>query len=324
MKRYNNLYDNIIEQSNLERALRNAMNGKSHYNEVKKIKIQSGDYVIKLHEMLVNETFVNSEYHIFTRRANHKERIIHKLPLFPDRVIHHAIVQVLMPVWLQILIRDTYSTIPGRGIHDGVRRLKTALKDRLNTVYALKFDIKKYYQSINHDVLISILARKIKDKKLMRLLEIIIRSAPGVPIGNYISQWFGNVYLAYFDHFCKEELNIKHYFRYCDDVVILSSSKEELHNHFIRIKQYLKIYLKLEIKSNYQVFPVAIRGIDFLGYRFYHTHTLVRKRIVKNYIKKRRQKTTNTKKRQGQLASYNGWFLHANTYKLLIKYPINE
>lgn len=324
MKRFNHLYSEIIERSNLERALVNAMKGKSHYNEVKLLKIRSSDSISELHEMLRNETFVNSRYHIFTKRATNKERVIHKLPLYPDRVIHHAIVQVLMPVWLKILIRDTYSTIPGRGIHDGVKRMKTALKDDLNTVYALKFDIRKYYQSINHDVLLSILRRKIKDEKLMRLLEIIIRSAPGIPIGNYISQWFGNMYLAYFDHYCKEQLNTRYYFRYCDDVVILGRTKDELHARFIKIRQYLHDYLMLEIKDNYQVFPVNKRGIDFLGYKFYHTHVLVRKRIVKNFIQKRRQTKVSRQKLQGQLASYNGWFKYANTYRLLNKYPIYE
>jgi hypothetical protein len=231
-------------------------------------------------------------------------------------VVHHCIVQVLLPIWVKLLIRDTFSTIPGRGIHDGVRRMKAALKDVNGTQYCLKFDIKKYYPSVDHDVLKQLLRRKIKDFDLLELLDEIIDSASGVPIGNYVSQWFGNVYLAYFDHFCKEQLHCNYYFRYCDDVVILSDNKKFLHSVLVSINDYLVNELNLELKQNYQVFPTNVRGIDFLGYRFFHTHTLVRKRIVKQM--KKRLKNIKS------MASYWGWLKHADTYRLTNKYYTYE
>lgn len=320
MKRHINLYDAISSKDNIRSALFNSIKNKGHYSEVKQIIKNPEKYVELLNELLINNNFKNSKYTVFLKTTGHKTREIYKLPLFPDRVLHHAIVQIMMPIWINILIRDTYSTIPKRGIHDGVRRIKAALKDQPNTIYTLKLDIQKYYLNINHDILLNILNKKIKDKRLMSLFDEIIKSAQGIPIGNYISQWFGNIYLAYFDHFVKEELGAKYYFRYCDDIVILSSNKEYLHAIFLKIKDYLDINLKLTIKKNYQIFPTSIRGIDFLGYRFYHTHTLVRKSIVKNYKRKLKHTQLNGHKRRSQLASYNGWFLHANTFNLLKKY----
>jgi hypothetical protein len=198
--------------------------------------------------------------------------------------------------------------------------LKQALRDVPNSTYCLKLDVRKFYQSIDHDVLKAVLRKKVKCTKTLALLDEIIDSAPGIPIGNYISQWFGNVYLAYFDHFAKEKLQLKHYFRYCDDMVILSNDKQYLHAIFQQIKTYLNTQLKLEIKGNYQIFPVAVRGIDFLGYRFFHTHTLVRKSIVREFQRKiKSQKATP----QTQSA-YWGWFKHANTHNLISKYFMHK
>lgn len=273
-------------------------------------------YIFNLQRLLLLGNFRNSKYKIFTRVTGGKERKIYKLPFYPDRVLHHAIVQVLMPVWMNLLIRDTYATIPKRGIHDGVKRVKKALKDEQNTQYCLKLDIKKYYPSINHDILKSIIRKKIKDERLMRLLEEIIDSADGIPIGNYVSQWFGNIYLAYFDHFVKEDLSVKYYFRYADDLVVLHSDKTDLRAIKIAIERYLNEKLDLRIKENWQIFTIDKQGIDFLGYRFFHDYTLVRKSIVKRFKKK----IKNQKASKQTESAYWGWFKHANTFNLQTKY----
>ena len=143
-------------------------------------------------------------------------------------------------LWTKIFIRQTYSCIKFRGIHLVVKDLRKALeKDPQNTKYCLKLDITKFYPSIDHDTLKQIIRRKIKDKKLLVLLDEIIDSANGVPIGNYLSQFFANLYLAYFDHWIKEEVGIKYYYRYADDIVILGNDKNYLHNLLIAIKLYL-------------------------------------------------------------------------------------
>lgn len=143
---------------------------------------------------------------------------------------------ILEPIWLSIFTKDTYSCIKNRGIHKLVNNLKKALKsDPEGTKYCLKLDIKKFYPSINHDILKQIIRYKIKDEELLQLLDEIIDSAEGVPIGNYLSQFFANLYLAYFDHWIKEILKVIYYFRYCDDITILGSSKEELHEWLLKI-----------------------------------------------------------------------------------------
>jgi len=316
MKRHTQLFEKVCHKDNISLAFYNARKGKSYYPEVKRINKNPGKYINKLQDLLVNKKFENSEYDVFKRETGGKQRIIYRLPFYPDRIIHHCIVQVMMPIWMNLLIKDTFSTIPGRGIHDGVNRVKRALRDRNGTQYCLKMDIAKYYPSIDHGILKDILRKKIKDEDMMWLMGEIIDSAQGIPIGNYISQWFGNIYLAYFDHFVKENLEVNYYFRYADDLVILGNNKQWLHGIREEIKKYLIVNLNLDLKGNHQIFPVNVRGVDFLGYRFYHTHTLVRKRIVKEFKRKiKNQKTT----KQTQSA-YWGWFKHADTYNLRKKY----
>lgn len=297
-------------------ALENAKKGKRHYAEVKKIESNPDKYVHDLQQMLLNKTFKTSNYETLQKVSGGKIREIHKLPFYPDRIVHHCIVQVAQDIWIKSLIRDTYSTIPGRGIHDGVRRVKSAMKDVDNTKYCLKIDINKYYPSVDHNVLKKIVRMKIKDADFLYVLDDIIDSAPGIPIGNYVSQWFGNLYLSYFDHYCKEILRCKYYYRYCDDVVILDSNKEILRDKLVKITAYLDQQLNLKVKSNHQIFPVDSRGIDFLGYRFFHGFTLVRKRIVK--MMKRKLKNPKS------IPSYWGWLKHADAYRLTIKYIRNE
>lgn len=188
------------------------------------------------------------------------------------------------------------------------------------TIYCLKMDVRKFYPSVNHDILCDIIKKKIKDKYLLTLLIGIIYSADGVPIGNYLSQFFANLYLAYFDHWVKEELKCKFYFRYADDIVILSSDKNFLRNVLMAIKMYLKEVLNLRLKSNYQIFPVDDRGVDFVGYRFYHTHVLLRKSIKIRLFKLiRRYQSGKIDKQELRRQSYFGWLKFCNSKNLLRK-----
>lgn len=316
MKRKGKLFDELASINNLQLAYQNAKKGKRNYREVKLIEKNPEYYLKKIHLTLLSGNYKTSEYKIFTKNTGQKEREIYKLPFYPDRIVHHAIVQVCEPIWLNLFIKNTFANIPKRGIHAGVKAVKYDLKDIKNTQYCLKFDIKKYYPNVDHQLLINILEKKIKDVKLLKLFEEIINSAPGIPIGNYLSQWLGNVYLAYFDHYAKETLQIKYYYRFADDIVILSGDKAELWQRFNKLEKYLNNNLKLSIKGNYQVFPVNKRGIDFLGYRFYHTHTTVRKRIVKNFKHKIKNQPTTAQTQ----SAYWGWFKHANTHNLITKY----
>jgi len=253
-----------------------------------------------------------SEYTTF-KVYEPKERDVFRLPYYPDRIVHHAIMNVLEPIFISCLTKDTYSCIKGRGIHAAAKSIQKYLSKE-DTQYCLKFDIRKFYPSINHDILKGMLMRKIKDNDLLWLLDEIIDSADGIPIGNYLSQHFANFYLSTFDHWIKEIKGVKYYSRYADDIVILSDNKEYLHSIFYEIKEYLNVNLKLTIKDNYQVFPVSSRGIDFVGYKFYHTHTLLRKGI-----KKRFARSANKNKNSLSIPSYMGWAKHCNSKNLLKK-----
>lgn len=317
MKRHSNLYNKICNLDNIRLAHQNAKKGKRFYSEVKMVDSNPNFYLQQIQQILLNEEFQTSQYEIFNRIEHGKERVIYKLPYYPDRIIHHCIMNILEPIWINTFIRDTYSSIKGRGIHDGVKRLKKFLKCSKETKYCLKFDIRKFYPSVNHIILKNIIRKTIKCKRTLNLLDGIIDSSEGVPIGNYLSQYFANLYLSYFDHWCKESLKIHYYLRYCDDIVILAANKIILWLYLNYIAIFLKDRLNLSIKKNWQIFPTSIRGIDFLGYRFFGDYTLVRKRIVKDF----KNKVQHTMKFSSSyfvnmLASYRGWFQYGNTYNL--------
>lgn len=319
MKRIGNLYQQIISIENLTAADQKAQKGKSDQYGVILHKRNAEKHIRDLHLSLKNKTFSTSTYDVF-KVYEPKEREVYRLPYYPDRIVHHAIMNVLEPIFVASFTTDTYSCIKGRGIHAAARKLKKALLNINATQYCLKLDIQKFYPSIDHSILKTLLRRKFKDADLLWLLDEIIDSAPGLPIGNYLSQYFANFYLTYFDHWVKQELKAKHYFRYADDIVILSDSKKELHSYLRHIKAYLDNNLNLVVKNNYQVFPVQARGIDFLGYRFFHTHILLRKRIKKNLIRMLKYNKNNA-----SIASYNGWLKHCNSIHLQKKLQlINE
>jgi len=313
MKREGNLYDTVCNIQNLIEADKRARKGKKKQYGVIKYDMQRGCNTIALHNLLADQLYTTSTYSAF-KLFDPKERDISALPYFPDRIGQHSAMIPLERIFVSTFTADTYSCIKGRGVHAAVVALKKALKDGPGTEYCLKLDIKKFYPSIDHDILKALLRRKIKDQKLLGMLDEIIDSAPGVPIGNYLSQYFANFYLAYFDHWLKEVKGVKYYFRYADDMIFLSDSKEYLHKLRMDITQYLNEFLKLEVKGNYQVFPVEARGIDFLGYVFRHKYILLRKRNKQNFaraVKKNKSKPS--------IAGHWGLAKHCNSRHLIKK-----
>ena len=313
MKRKDNLYQRICSIENLQLADSIARKGKLKQPGVVMHDKNRDHNIQNLHEMLTNKTYKTSKYTTFTIYEP-KERLIFRLPYFPDRITHHAVMNILESIFVSTFTADTYSCIKKRGIHAAANAVKRALRDKTGTQYCLKLDIRKFYPSIDHNVLKQLLRRKFKDNNLLWLLDEIIDSTDGLPIGNYLSQYFANFYLAYFDHWMKEDKHVKYYFRYADDLVILSDSKPYLQQLLAEIKNYMQEKLKLQVKNNYQVFPVDARGIDFVGYVFRHTHTLLRKSIKQGFARML-CKNINTQ----SIASYKGWAIHYNSHNLLKK-----
>ena len=319
MKKIGNLFNKLCSLENLNLADKNARKNKTHSYGVLRHDKHRESNILKLQEDLLNNQYKTSKYDIF-KIYEPKERDIYRLPYYPDRILHHAIMNILEPIWVSIFTKNTYNCIKHRGIHCLLKHLKYDLKNNINdTKYCLKIDIKKFYPSIDHPVLKEIIRKKIKDIKLLNLLDEIIDSADGVPIGNYLSQFFANLYLAYFDHWIKEVKHIKYYYRYADDMVFLARDKKELHLLLIDIKEYLN-NLKLTLKSNYQIFPIDIRGIDFIGYVCFHDHILLRKSIKRNMCRKAykyKNKSKDKKEYNEALASYWGWAKHCDSNHLM-------
>lgn len=330
MKKIGNIFNDIVDFNNLIEADKKARLNKKRKYGINRFDKHAHRNLLKLQKDLIEGTYKTSKYDIFTIIADrgHKEREIYRLPYFPDRIAHHAIMRVIEPYLIKRFTADTYSCIKGRGIHLAAKKLKHVLKeDPVNTKYCLKIDVRKFFPSINQDVMMDQFRLVFKDKKFLDLMsEIIYSTDKGLPIGNYISQFAANLYLTWFDRYVKQDLKIKHYFRYCDDMVFLASTKEELHEAFSKIVQYLNDNLKLSVKDDWQIFPVDARGIDFVGYVFRHSHVAMRKDMKKKFYI--RTKYVNKKRKFRALASYWGWCKYGDCYNLWKKFTntksINE
>lgn len=352
MKRYGNLYSKICSMDNLKLAFKNARKGKGWYAEVRMVEADLDHYLKELQEMLLNHTFRTSAYVTFTKRDSRKDRIIYKLPFYPDRIVQWAVLQVIEPQLLAYFTDDTYSAIPNKGIHAAFKKLRKDVDEHSDEMlYCCKIDCKKFYPSIDHDILKAKYRKKYKDPELLMLIDEIIDSIStcpandeniafyagqgkeirtvtnddgqdyilgvGIPIGNYFSQYDGNYYLSEFDHWMKETKHIKFYYRYMDDICIFAKTKEELHTVLQDVETYLKDNLNLRLKGNYQIFPSFIRGVDFVGYRIFKGFTLLRKTTCQQ-MKQKMMKLI-AKVQKGQEMNYSEW-CSINSYKGWLKH----
>lgn len=323
------IYERISDVSNInladESARKNKIKSRKYIAEHDKFKAFEN---YDLSEDLKNFTYKTSPYSKF-KVYEPKERIIYKLPYYPDRICHHAILNVLKFYWERLFIYQTYSCIKGRGIHKCLKDVKKALVDKKNTRYCLEIDIKKFYPSINHQVLKDEIRKKIKDKHTLWLLDELIDSVKtipgykekGVPIGNWTSQYFGNLILTPLDRFCKQELKCRYYFRYADDIRILSNNKNYLKKVLCCIKLSCK-QLKLKVKNTYRIVDMKKNGTDFLGYVMLRNHVLLRKRMkLKMFrtIRKFLEGKITEDKFQRLFNSYRGWLKYCNSKHLLQK-----
>ena len=326
MKRKGNIFKEITELSNIEAAIYKASVGKTKRKSVQKILDSPTYYALQVQKMLTEKTYVPSPYVEMRIHdgATKKERIIYKPHFYPDQVIHWAIMNKIEPLFMRGMYDLCCASIKNRGIHRGMNFLKNILvKDRKYTKYYLKLDIKKFYPSIDKSTLKSKFRKIIKDKDVLYLLDQIVDSSnEGVPIGNFTSQWFANYYLQDLDHYIKEELKVKYYIRYMDDMVLFSNNKKELRKCKYAIDEFLARE-HLIIKENWQLFKTDSRPIDFLGYRFYRGYTTLRRSNflrIKRRIKKISKKDELNFKDACAIMSYNGWIIHADSYNYTQKY----
>lgn len=303
MKRHGNLFEKIADIDNIRLAHQLAQRGKRHYTAVKNINKDPEPYLREIQKMLIAGTFTTSEYKTELRFDGGKWRTIHKLPYFPDRIVQHAIMLVCGPIWRKSFIRDTFQSIEGRGTHDARRRVEKFLKAN-QKCHAIKVDIEKYYPSAKNEVVKDCIRLKIKCVKTLRLLYDIIDSHIGLPIGNFTSQYLGNLLLTAFDWWVKQVIRLKGYFRYCDDIVFIHKDSKFLYGVFVSASKKLKsLGLKLKDKVCYRY--IQNQGLDFCGFVFFGTYTKLRKKIATNMIEKAKQ--TEPKQLLDSVMSYWGW-----------------
>ena len=316
MKTVNHLWEQFISPENFNLAAKKAIKSKKSKMAVAKFLARKDELLDKLRRDIIAGNFKTSQYVVKTIYEP-KERNIYVLPLYPDHILHHALVNVLGPIWLKTFVRDSFACIPGRGLHSASARAMDFVR---RNKYVLQCDIRKFYPSIRHDVMKRILRRKISDRRILRLLDDIVDSCgdeKNVPIGNLTSQWFGNVFLNELDHFVKEKLGWRDYIRYCDDFCLFGNDKPELWRARDKILAFVQNKLQLSFSKS-SIYPVT-RGFDFIGYRHFNGFILLRKsaakRIKKSVLNIARYRDFSDKS-VGQLAAYHGWMKWANCYRL--------
>lgn len=319
MKRYKNLWNDFVSMENLELAAKKAVKSKKSRWQSQIFEKNKKQYLQHLKSVLENGEFNTSEYRI-RKIFEPKERLIYILPLYPDHIVHHALINILGPIWQSTFVRDSYACIPGRGLHKASHAVMRFVR-RNN--YVLQCDIRKFYPSINHEIMFKILKKKIGDKKLLDVLHNIIWSCgdeSNLPIGNLTSQWMGNVYLNELDHFVKEELRCHDYIRYCDDFCLFGNDKKILQEYRERIEAFLNKNLKLQFSKS-AIYPVT-RGVPFIGYRHFRKFIMLRKYGAKKMKKRILNIATYNDMSElaiGQLAAYRGWAKWCCSYNFLIK-----
>lgn len=319
MKSYNHLYEAYISDDNIRLAIKNACKHKLKRKRFKELHDNPDKYIEWIRKQAIN---YKNDHHtpviIYDGIQRKKRTII--VPTFREQIIHHMVVNILKPIIMKSMYEHSYGSIPERGATLGAKRIRRWLKDTKGTRYCLKMDIKKYFDSVPHEIVINKLSEQIHDQRFLNiLLEIVSVNEKGLPLGFYTSQWLANWYLTGLDHYIKEKLKASYYIRYMDDMIIFGSNKRKLHKMRQAIADYLKNNLGLELKGNYQVFPIKSRALDFMGFRFYRYRTTLRRTILYKACRKAKRlfkKDKPTIYDIKQLMSYLGWFRQTDTYNV--------
>lgn len=268
MKRYGHLFENFTSFSNLLSAFKKARKGAVGKQETQQFSFYLERELFSLQEELITGQYMPAPYRYF-QIYDPKQRTI-SVAAFRDRVVHHALINVLEPIYERCFIYDSYATRKGKGTHTAINRAQFFLRQ---SPWFFKTDIDKYFDSIRHDKLLALITRKIKDPQLLAVAEAIIRnggaSGVGLPIGNLTSQFFANVYLNPFDHFVKQELSVRHYLRYMDDFVLFADNRRQLKLWRGEINNYLHKQLHLSLKPKASFINQAPNGLTFLGRRVF-------------------------------------------------------
>lgn len=311
MKTFNSLWDGFTSWENFDEAEINARRDKGKQSQVREFQENRDAKLEKVRQSVINGTFYTSRYRK-KKVYEPKERDIYILPYEPDRIVQHAVMNILRPILTKKFMQNSFACVEGKGPH---RASQKCAEFTRKYKYCLKCDIHHFYPSVNQKILSDMLHRIIKDERFMRVVDDIVFSFEGetnVPIGNYCSQWFGNFYLTKLDNYILHELKCGALVRYCDDFLLFSDSKEELQRDKALIKEFIWENLRLEF-SKADVFSTR-QGVDFCGYRCFKDYVLLRKSTAKRIRRRITKIETLDTHTQGQLASAKGQLKHCCSY----------
>jgi len=334
MKSYKNLWSKLCSYDNLEKAYKKARMHKTFRSYVMDFEKNLENNLLSLSSELASNHYKPKPLKAFIVR-DPKTRKICKSE-FRDRVVHHAICNILEPIFDRIFIYDSYANRLNKGTLNALERFdffkrKIGRNDTL-PCYVLKADIRKYFENIDHNILLNMVKRKINDTNVLHLINVILanyategggRTEKGMPLGNLTSQFFANVYLNELDYFVKHNLKIKYYIRYVDDFIILHNNKNVLGKFKFQINDFLKNKLKIELHPDKSKIINLDKGINFLGFRVFYSHRLLRKtnlKIFKRKLEGFKASFSNNEMNYDRIyESIQGWNAYArfaNTYVL--------
>ena len=330
MKIYKDLYRLIISAENLFAAWGVFKSDKRNKPDVAEFEQKVEQHIFQLHRDLRDKTYQHGPYYGFWVH-DPKRRRIHKATV-RDRVLHHAIFRIINPVFEETFISASFSCRVGKGTHKGVESVRDMLraesKNGMEECWVLKCDVRKFFDSVDHSILLGILKRRVKDNDAFGLLTKIVGSysateGKGIPIGNLTSQMFANIYMGELDHFIKHSLRVKNYARYTDDFVVVSSNKAYLQGLLPSIQNFLGEKLKLELHPQKVTIRKYRQGADFLGYVVLPYHMALRTRTKKRMFRKMAERAALYRSGaiskaafEGAVSSYLGVLSHADAHEL--------
>lgn len=312
-------FADVVSVENLLEAWREFARGKRGKRDVQEFSLRLTDNIFSLHRDLVHHTYQHGGYQAF-RISDPKPRNIHKASV-RDRLVHHALYRVLYPFFDRTFIADSFSCRIGKGTHRALNRFRSFAyrvgRNNTRTCWVLKCDVRKFFASIDHDVLQNILRQHIPDADILSLLRQVISSfsstalGKGLPLGNLTSQLLVNVYMNEFDQFVKHELKLKRYIRYADDFVILSEDRDLLEEQIPRLQEFLGNSLRLRLHPGKVLIKTLVSGVDFLGWVHFSDH-----RVLRTATKRRMMRRVKERPEAATLNSYMGLLGHGNAYAL--------
>ena len=325
--------EKYLSDQEIMTAILNASRGKRNRKDVQKVLRNLDYYVPKIRKMILTESYHPRHHGTMTIQTDHKPREITKPDFYPEQIVHHILVDAFKDALMDGMIENSFGSIPFRGCKAGMEKIKKWIRDDpKGTRYVFQGDVHHFFQSVDHELLINMITKKIRPCHMRNIwIQVINEGGEGLPIGFYTSQWNGNFYLTALDHFILSLDGVDHYARYMDDVVVFGRNKKKLHKIQQKVDSFLWNNLHLCLKSNWQVYPLEYvkngqtrgRQVNIMGFKFYRSRTVLRPSIAYSGAKYARNiSRLDHWNRQiaASVISFKGWYSITDTYTFFETY----